>query len=169
MTTIGKTFGNLLFLFLLVLAEVSFFSRFSFWGIRPNLALVGLIFLFFLRDYWGFFLGAFLIGFFYDFLYLKFGLQIFVFLATASFLFFFLKKYLFANHLISALIFGLGGTLIFNFLFTIFSYLFFRQSFFDYFLSLHHLGEIILNIAALIILIFLRFFFRLIFPPKNVS
>lgn len=164
-----NTLRNLIFLFLLVLSEISFLNHFSFWGVKPNLALIGLIFLFILRDYFVFFLGAFLIGIFYDILYLKFGLHFLVFLATASFLFFILRKYLFANHLVSALLFGLVGSFIFNFFFTVFSYLFFHQSFFGYFLSFYHLGELILNILGLIILIFLRFLFRLIFFQKDVS
>lgn len=160
--------GSLLFLLLLAGLEISLLSRFSILGIRLNLALVGLFFLIFLRRYWAVFLGSFLLGLFYDFLSLKFGPHLLAFLGTSLLVIVFLKKYLFTFHFFSAMIISLIGSLIFNFLFTIFSYLFYQQSFFDYFLSLYQLGEIGLNTLGVIILLALNSLIKLIFP-KNVS
>ena len=106
------------------------------------MVLAGLPALFYSGSFWEIFPAVLIGGVFYDFNDFYFGAYLIPLLLTFFVLWFLNKKYISSSNFLAL---GVLATIIFNLLFLGFGYLFGKDGFFDYFLSLRHLLEIIIN------------------------
>jgi membrane protein DedA with SNARE-associated domain len=137
-----KIFFQIIFVIFLAILQVSVIPHISIFGVKPNLILAGFPALFYLSSFWEILPAVLIGGLFYDLSDFYLGAYSLPFLTTFLLLWFLSRKYISGSHF---LVLGILGTIIFNFLFLSFGYVFGMDHFFDYFLSWRHLIEIILN------------------------
>lgn len=160
-----KIFFSIILIVVLAILQVSLLSRLNFFGLKPNLALVGVLAILWGGNFWLGIVSAILAGFiYYNFGGIQFAFSILIFLATFLIIWFLGRRYIVNYRLAPLLILGFFGTIIFNFLYAAFGYLFFQYNFFAYFLSWHNLLEVLINGALTFLL---GFIFRSLFRSNQ--
>jgi rod shape-determining protein MreD len=150
-----KIFLMVVGIILLAFLQIVVIPHFSIFGVVPNLVLAGLLAIF---SGGNFLLGIILAvigGLIYDLSGVYFGFNVLIFVCSFVIFWFLGKKYILDYRVLSLFLFGVLGTLVFNFLYVGFSYLLYHRNFFDYFLSWHNLLEALINGVVTLMLGFL--------------
>lgn len=159
-----KSFLAILAIILLAILQIAVAPHFAVFGVKPNLALIGLLAIF---SKGNFLLGivlALIAGFIYDLGGFYFGFNCLIFVCSFLIFWFLGKKYILNYQSLSLFVFGFLGTLIFNFLYVGFSYLLYHNNSFNYFLSWRNLLEALINGVVVLVLSFL---FKVIYQSKK--
>ncbi|MDD3614274.1 MAG: hypothetical protein PHF40_00960 [Candidatus Pacebacteria bacterium] len=141
-----------LFICLLALLQITIVNRYPIGGVKLNLVLIGLVANLFNPHFEMIILGAIAGGLIYDFSGLFNFISLFSFILMLVLLRLWSKKYLVKKNILIIFVFGLIGTVIFNFFYVLMGYFFFHENFFPYFLSSKQLIEMLLNGSGALIL-----------------
>ncbi len=159
---IFQIFILVLFIFILAIFQVTFINRYYLWGTEPNLVLIGLISNIFSSNFLAVILGAIVGGFVYDFSGLFNFVSLASFLLTIIIFRFWGRKYILKKHLLLNFLFGILGTVFYNFFYVLLSYFLFHANFFNYFFSINHLIEMGINGLGVFIFCFIAEIFSLL-------
>lgn len=140
-----KTLFFILFIFILAIFQVTFINRYYLWGTEPNMVLIGLLCNIFNPNFAAVILGAIVGGAIYDFSGLFNFVSFLSFLFTIIIFHFWGKKYILKKNLFLNFLFGILGTIFYNFFYILLSYFLFNANFFQYFFSVSHLIEMGIN------------------------
>jgi len=157
-----KTIIFILFIFLLAIIQVTFVNRYNLLGATPNLVLIGLMANIFSPNFLMVILGLIVGGMIYDFSGLFNFISLSSFLLTIIIFRFLGKKYILKKHLFLNFLFGILGTIIYNFFYILLNYFFSQANFFQYFFSLSHLVEIGINALGVFIFCLIAELFSLL-------